>query len=227
MSEDTKCGGCGEHLLFSARARGNGLCGPCMRASAAPPPPPSGTQPDIVHAQRSGESLCKMELHEGPVPLTIEHAKVTCNGCIVLLAMEKADRPNASFGASITLARSGIASLREAVALVAERCSCTDGSCPFRTAGGMHTNGGCQLAKERLRGHQLNALGKLFAAARALVGDAQPVEPTPADVWRTEAERLRHLLGEMIGAAWNQPQPWPKYHREWLERMESEMEQAP
>ena len=119
------------------------------------------------------------------------------------------------------------AAIREAVELVAERCNCGDGSCPFRKPGGQHTNDSCQLTKGRLLGHQLSALGKLFAAARALVGDAQPVEPTSADAWRAEAERLRHLLGEMVGVAWNQPQPWPKHHREWLERMEREMEQSP
>lgn len=33
MSQDTKCDGCGIHLLFSARARGDGLCGPCSRSN--------------------------------------------------------------------------------------------------------------------------------------------------------------------------------------------------
>jgi hypothetical protein len=31
------CSACGADLLYSARARGNGLCGPCTRARARPP----------------------------------------------------------------------------------------------------------------------------------------------------------------------------------------------
>lgn len=118
---------------------------------------------------------------------------------------------------------SDLSALREAVDLVIERCECGDSGCPFRTPGGMTTNGGCRMAHDRVRGHQLAALGALFKAARALLSEAPPAEAMAADVWRTEAERLRGLLGQMIGEAIARPGP----HLEWAKQMEREMEKSP
>lgn len=116
-----------------------------------------------------------------------------------------------------------LSALREAVAIVAERCDCGDNGCPFRVTGGMRTNGGCRMTHDRTRGHVVSALGLLFRAARALVGDGPKVEPTSAEVWRAEAERLRRLLGEMV----NEAEARPDVNRAWLSFIESEMEKTP
>jgi len=46
-------------------------------------------KPDLVHVDRNGESLCGMEVHEGPVPLTTVRAEVTCVGCVILVTEER------------------------------------------------------------------------------------------------------------------------------------------
>ena len=48
-------------------------------------------------------------------------------------------------------------------------------------------------------------------------------EPTPAEVWRAEAERLRRLLGEMV----NEAEARPDVNRAWLTFIERELEKTP
>lgn len=115
-----------------------------------------------------------------------------------------------------------IQALREAVAIAAARCDCGSSGCPFAITSGMRPAGSCRMTHDRTRGHVVSALGQLFRAARALVGDGPTVEPTPAEVWRAEAERLRHALYEMILATEK-----TEDNRAWLAHMESEMEKTP
>jgi hypothetical protein len=120
-----------------------------------------------------------------------------------------------------------LSALREAVALVAERCDCGSSGCPFRTSGGMRPNDSCRMTHVRTRGHVVAALGGLFHAARAAIGKEDSAPPTDAKVWRAEAERLRRLLQEMVIEAEQRPEPLPKGHREWVQLMAREMERTP
>jgi hypothetical protein len=61
MSESTNvCRECGADLLFSARARGNGLCGPCTRAAGQWPygPPDHHEECCLLH-KGGGYCDCK------------------------------------------------------------------------------------------------------------------------------------------------------------------------
>ncbi len=70
---DARCSQCRRPLVFSARARGNGLCGPCTRGEE-----PSARYPTLTESQRHMAELGRSALHEHWAAHDQDHVGTEC-----------------------------------------------------------------------------------------------------------------------------------------------------